>query len=188
MDPKNSRQARWFSEEIHVHEPSLRAYLRSAFPWLTDVDDLVQDAFVRIWRAGSSERVRSGKAFLFKAARNAALDLYRRRRVLTIESVADFERLSVYQEGPGVAETVARNQELEILESAIRALPDRCRQVLTLRKIYGLSQREVAGRLGISEHTVEVQVANGLRRCERYLRNLGVAEENGNERERIHSV
>lgn len=47
----------------------------------------------------------------------------------------------------------------------IQALPERSRQVLTLRKIYGLSQREIAVHLGIEERAVEVHLADGMRRC-----------------------
>lgn len=182
MEPEPSEQARWFSENVQPHETALRAYLRKAFPWLTDVDDLVQESLTRLWRAGEKGDVRSGKALLFSAARNAALDLNRRRRVVTIDFVGDIERLSVLEDGPGIAETVSRNQELDVLADAIRALPDRCRRVLTLKKIYGLSQKEIAAQLGISEHTVEVQVANGMRRCADYLRKRGM--EGGRDHER----
>ena len=57
---------------------------------------------------------------------------------------------------------------------AIASLPERCREVLTLRRIYELPQKEIAARLGISEHTVEVQVANGMRRCAHFMMRHGV--------------
>ncbi len=56
---------------------------------------------------------------------------------------------------------------------AIQSLPERCRQIITLRKIYGLSQNEVAARLGISVHTVEVQGGIGLRKCIEFFRRHG---------------
>jgi RNA polymerase sigma factor (sigma-70 family) len=68
-----------------------------------------------------------------------------------------------------VAETVARNQELELLTEAIQALPDRCRQVFTLRKVYGLSQPDIAGKLGISTHTVSAQLTIGVRKCTEFM-------------------
>jgi RNA polymerase sigma-70 factor (ECF subfamily) len=69
----------------------------------------------------------------------------------------------------GIPESVARNQEIELLTTAIQSLPERCRQVLTLRRLYGLSQREIATRLGISENVVEHQVALGVRKCTAFL-------------------
>ena len=74
-----------------------------------------------------------------------------------------------------VATDVARAQELELLTKAIQSLPARCRQVITLRKIYGLSQKEVAAQLGISEHTVEAQGTIGLRKLGEYFARLGPA-------------
>ena len=60
------------------------------------------------------------------------------------------------------------------MTQAIQSLPERCRQVLTLRKIYGLSQRQIAQQLDISENTVETQVANGMRRCAAFLARHGL--------------
>jgi RNA polymerase sigma factor (sigma-70 family) len=69
------------------------------------------------------------------------------------------------EEGEGIPETVARIQELEILTEAIQSLPDRCRQIFTLRKVYGLSQAEIAQRLGVSENTISTQLKIGVRKC-----------------------
>jgi RNA polymerase sigma-70 factor (ECF subfamily) len=68
-------------------------------------------------------------------------------------------------ERDGIPETVARNQELALLTEAIQSLPARCRQIFTLRKLYGLSQREIAHRLGISESTVSNQLIIGIEKC-----------------------
>jgi RNA polymerase sigma factor (sigma-70 family) len=54
------------------------------------------------------------------------------------------------------------------------ALPQRCRQVFTLRKLYGLSHREIAAQLAISERTVEAQIDKAMRRCAAYLRERGL--------------
>src|SRR5262245_32337048 len=131
MDPTD--QARWFAEEVQPHEPALRAYLQARFPSLGDYDDLVQESYSRILRAHAAGPVRSVRAPLFTTARNAALDLFRRRRVAPLEVVTDFTDSCVLEEQPGVPEQVGRRQELEILAAAVRALPDRCREIILLR-------------------------------------------------------
>ena len=68
-----------------------------------------------------------------------------------------------------IPETIARNQEIELMTQAIQTLPDRCRQVLTLRNVYGLSHKEIAAQLGLSIRTVETQVAVGIKRCTRFM-------------------
>jgi len=171
----NSENARWFEAEVQPHEASLRSYLRNLFPSLPDIDDYVQESYARLIRAKEKGRISYVKAFLFTTARNAALDFFRRRKVVSIDGVADLEALSVTDERPGVAETVSKQQELDLLAEAVRTLPDRCRQVLTLRLLYGLSHKEIAADLGISNHTVKAQLAKGMRRCADYFAERGLA-------------
>jgi RNA polymerase sigma factor (sigma-70 family) len=166
--------SRWFADEVQPHESSLRSYLRSVFPAFPDIDDLVQESYARLIRAREKGRVSYVKAFLFTTARNAALDFFRRRKVVSIEPVADLAQLSVLEEGPDAAEAVSKQQELELLSAAVRSLPDRCRQVLTLRLMYGLSHKEIAADLRISEHTVKAQLAKGMRRCAEYFEERGL--------------
>jgi RNA polymerase sigma-70 factor (ECF subfamily) len=153
----------------------LRAWLRARFPSLLDPDDLVQESYLRLLRtraAGGS--VVNTKAFLFTTARNVALDLVRRDRVVTMEGLVNAAPSSVLEERHDVAENVSRAQEIEILHEAIRALPARCREIVTLQKIHALSNREIAERLGLSVNTVNAQMVIGLMRCRTYLRDRGV--------------
>lgn len=173
-EPEPPDLTAWYREEILVHEAALRAYLRRAFPIVTDRDNLVQETFVRVLQAHQSRQVENVRGYLFATARYLALNLMRRRDIISMESVAEIEDLPIIQEGPGVADQVSLKFDLEILTEAIQSLPPRCREVLTLRKIDGLSQREIAGRMGISEHTVEAQVTTGMRRCAQFLRQRGL--------------
>lgn len=170
----NGSVSKWFADEVRPHESSLRSYLRSVFPSLPDIDDLVQESYARIIRARETGTVSYAKAFLFTTARNAALDFFRRRKVVVIDGVADLEELSVVEDGPDASETLNKQQELALLAAAVRDLPERCRQVLTLRLLYGYSQKEIAAEMRISEHTVKAQLAKGMRRCADYLAERGL--------------
>lgn len=170
----STENARWFEEEVQPHEASLKSYLRNLFPSLPDVDDYVQESYARLIRAKEKGRISYVKAFLFTTARNAALDFFRRRKVVSIDGVADLEALHVTEDTPSVPETVSKQQELNMLAEAVRTLPDRCRQVLTLRLLYGMPQKEIAAELKISPHTVKAQLAKGMRRCADYFAERGV--------------
>ncbi len=174
MPPADAEQSRWFAEEVQPHEAALRAYLRGSFPTLQDVDDLVQDAYARLLLAHDAGKVQHPKAYLFATARNAALDLFRRKKIVSIEGIAEIEHLPVLVDGPDAAEAASHEQEIQILTEAIAALPERCRQVFTLRRLRGLSHREIAESLGISEHTVNAQLAIAVLRCRKFLRARGV--------------
>jgi RNA polymerase sigma-70 factor (ECF subfamily) len=171
---EKSEQARWFAEEVQPHESLLRSWLRGLFPSLPDIDDLVQESYARLIRARTAGKVSHAKAYLFTTARNVAHDIFRRRKIVRIEGIADLAGLSVIDDRPGVADAISRQQELDLLAEAVRALPDRCRQTLTLRLLYGLSHKEIAADLNISEHTVKAQLAKGMRRCAEYFQERGI--------------
>ena len=172
-------QARWFSEQVQPHEPALRAYLSKRFPALPDHDDLVQETYVRTLRAHRGGRVPCARAFLFTTARNAAIDLFSRRRGHTYEEISEFSALPLIDEAPGGAESAEREQRLEVLLEAILALPERCRQVMMLRHLDGLAYKEIAERLGISPETVKVHMIKGVKDCTRFFRQRGLLGEAG---------
>ena len=167
-------QSRWFAEEVHPHDSSLKAYLRGAFPNVRDVDDIVQESYLRIWKAHSGQPIHCVRAFLFRVARNVAINLLNRERISPIDSVKDLARLPVVEHAPNAATSACMREELVLLARAIDALPARCREIVILRRIKQVPQKEIAARLGIAEETVEVQVAKGVKRCGEYLRRHGV--------------
>jgi len=167
--------ARWFAAEVHPHEPALRSYLRAHFPTLRDIDDLVQEAYARLIQARNSGRVTEARPYLFSIARNAAIDLCRRNRVVVFEPIAKTDPSFVEVSDDHAADTLDHDQELALLFAAIATLPERCRAVLTLRKLHGLSHRAIAEQLGISENTVSAQITLGIFRVREYFRARGVA-------------
>jgi RNA polymerase sigma-70 factor (ECF subfamily) len=169
----DSNPSDWFTVHVHPHENMLRAWLRGRFPKESDIDDLVQEAYARMLEAYETTTIASPKAFLFATARNLALGRLRRQQGIgALHFLRGQDVDDVLDETTDVPQAVSRAQELELLTQAIQSLPTRCRQVLTLRKIYGLSQKDVAAQLGISEHTVEAQGTIGLRRLAEYFERI----------------
>lgn len=172
MPPPGSEEYSWFAENLQPHEAMLRAWLKAHFASAADVDDLVQEAYVRVLQARRAVAIDSPKAFLFATARNLALMQIRHRAVERTDPLAEIDASSIFDAGSDVSRAVAREEELQILTKAIQSLPSRCRQILTLRKLYGLSQKEVAVEMGISEHTVEAQGTIALRKLTEYFERL----------------
>jgi RNA polymerase sigma factor (sigma-70 family) len=166
--------AQWFVEEVQPHESQLRSYLHGRFPAVRDVDDVVQESYLRIWRAQAARPIESARAFLFTIARHLALDVLRRKRAADTLSLGDSAALHVVEEAPNAADTLNHREKVCLLADVLAELPERCRAVVVLRKLRGCSQREAAERLGISERTVENQLARGMKRCEASFRRRGV--------------
>ena len=147
----------------------LRAWLYSRFGDRCDLDDIIQESFLRVLKAKADHSLKSPKSFLFATARNLALDSLKHSSVSKTEYLAQFEMSEFEDSGMGIPEIVARNQELEILTKALQSMPDRCRQVFTLRRVYGMPQREIAKKLNISRNTVSAQLTVGLRKFTQYM-------------------
>lgn len=166
--------AKWFETEVSPHESGLRAYLRRSLPCMADVDDVVQDTYHRVVGAQGKGRIRSLKPFLFAIARNAVRDFITRRKSIQVVPFVESEKEPELLDRADVIEGICHEQELAILREAIDSLPARCREVVILRKIKGMPQKEIARTLGVSLHTVENQANLGMHKCAEYLRARGV--------------
>ncbi|HEY8521712.1 MAG TPA: sigma-70 family RNA polymerase sigma factor [Gammaproteobacteria bacterium] len=142
-----------------------------------DVDDILQETFIRAYVAAKETEIRHPRAFMVKTARNVAMNKLLSADSQRTCSMEDYAPSAVY----GSTETL--ESEIEAKERflgfcrAVRALPAQCRRVFVLKKVYGLSQQEIAKHLGISESTVEKHVAKGLLMCARSMEDAGLGED-----------
>lgn len=173
-DAPSAAQSEWFRQEVHAHDEQLKSYLRIAFPTVRDVDDIVQESYLRTWRRQSCQPIRAAKAFLFTVARRLSIDWLRREQTSVVEAVEDLEALPVSTEGRSTADLVAQEEITALLVAAVEALPARCREVVILRKFQLLSARETALRLGLKEATVEMQLSRGNARIRAHLAARGI--------------
>ena len=173
MAPEFSEQGLWFSENLLPYEAMLRAWLRSRFPAELDVDDVIQESYLRILRTRKEKPIRAPKAFLFATARNIALNMVRASIVRGERLAAKIEDMEILDDGESVQETIARNQELEALTSAIQTLPRKCRQIFTLCKVYGMTPKEVSEELSLSLPTIYRQLSIGVDKCADFMQKQG---------------
>lgn len=153
----------WFAREILAHESALVRYLTRLWPHRDEVHDLRQEIYVRVYEAAKKARPHAPKSFLFTTARHLMADRVRRGRVVSIEAIDDLELLELPMEEVTAEQRLHARQELMLLARAFTALPPKCREVVWLRRVDELSQKEVASRLNISEKTVESHIVKGTR-------------------------
>ena len=137
-------------------------YLTRIWPNRAELLDLRQDVYVRVFESAAQVRPALPKAFLFATARHLLTDRVRHNRIISIDSMQDFDVLNVLIDEVSPEQRVNAHQELRRLAKAFDQLTDRCRDVVWLRRVEGLSQRETAQRLGMQEGAVESQLSRGV--------------------------
>jgi RNA polymerase sigma factor (sigma-70 family) len=179
--------------EIHSRPPSrgkLTALWRSCWSRLArlfgriakprDVDDILQEAFTRSYETGGPSALRSYRAFFLRTGAHAAANQGRASGRM-IAPVDDLPLADVYHQLTAESPDAHReaNQRFMSFCRAVGGLPEHARRAFVLKKVYGLSQQEIAERLGITPAEVERHIANGLLRCRDYLETIGVPVTDG---------
>lgn len=159
----------WFACEILPHEEALTRFLARAWPQRDEVHDLRQEIYTRVYQSAGAQRPRLPKSFLFATARHLLTDRLRRNRVVSIEAMGDLHDSNVLTDERSPERWLDSRQALKRLAEALDRLPDRCREVVWLRRVEDLPQKQIAARLGISEKTVEKQIAKGARLIAQYF-------------------
>jgi RNA polymerase sigma factor (sigma-70 family) len=154
----------WFKREILAHEEALVRYLGRTWRYRQEIPDLRQEIYIRIYESAKKTRPLQPKSFLFTTARHLMTDHIRRRRIVVIDTVGDLDALNV----PGMDENVPEQrasayEELRRLADAMDQLPPKCREVIWMRRVEDLPQKEVAIRLNVTQKTVEKHVMKGMK-------------------------
>ena len=166
----------WFLDQVFHHRAALHRYLGKFTSGAEDIEDLVQETYVRIYALPDFQQVESPKALLFRIAHNLAVERARRHKSQATDTMADFESLDVFSNEVPADEQADARRRFESFCAAVERLPPLCRRVFVLRKVHKLSHAEISEVLGVSQSTIEKHVAKGLVRCRDYLRELGLLD------------
>lgn len=174
-DPENPQpQNESITKSFLENEGNLKRFLRRFFYDTDEVDDMVQSTFLRAYQAEKKQEIQSPKSYLFKIARNVALKELTKRSRQIIDYIEGFTPDEVLSSEVSVEDEVNLDQKLTVFDHAVATLPPQCKKAFLLRKVYGLSHKEISQRMEISVSTVEKHIANGLQRCSSYMNNKNV--------------
>src|SRR5258708_7663254 len=160
----------WFKREILSHEDMLMRFLSRIWPRRDELPDLRQEAYARVYQAAQKARPQAPKAFLFATARHLMTDRVRRERIVSIQAGGENDYLNVLIDEISPEQRVSANQELSRLARAFDRLSPNCREVIWLRRVKELSQKEVAAQLRLAEKTVAKHLRTGVRFLAHHMR------------------
>ncbi len=146
---------------------SMRAALAHAASKIVpvhEVEDIVQETYVKLCLVKNPERIQHPKSYLYQMAQNLARDHVKSSVNRLSDSFDTIEDFVVNRDDEVYRDAVSSEEFREFCE-AVRHLPLQCRRAFVLKKVYGYSQKEIAKALNIAESTVEKHVALGLLRC-----------------------
>ncbi|MDB4309138.1 sigma-70 family RNA polymerase sigma factor [Porticoccaceae bacterium] len=173
------------SENIQSIYMGLRSSLARAVMGLVpprEVEDIVQETYVRVCQIKRPDEIRQPRSYLFRTARNLALDYLKRSDNKLTDGMDEEDMNSLIDHSKGDDSTfdqVASNQEFALFCEAVRHLPVKCRRVFVMKKVYGYSQIEIAKQLNISIGTVEKHISQGIKRCACFMQQHRNTEQGG---------
>jgi RNA polymerase sigma factor (sigma-70 family) len=157
-------RARWFMHHILPHEAALKRWLsRRRAPAAFDVDDIVQESYALLAERERVDDILNPRAYLFQVAHSLVVRNIRRARIVPILAVEDLGLMDVADEAATPEQSAIAHDDLRQLAEVIASMPGQTREAFVLRRVRGLSQREIATRMGLSENTVEKHIVRGIR-------------------------
>lgn len=155
-------RAQWLARNVVPHEGAIRAWLRTRATGI-DVDDIIQEMYARIASLASTDDIRDPRQYATQTAFSILANQLRRARIVPIAAVANLDELGIAAPEVSADTALEFRDELRALETTLAELPERCRRAFLLKRVEGLSQKEIAARLSISEKTVEKYMAQAVR-------------------------
>jgi RNA polymerase sigma-70 factor (ECF subfamily) len=149
----------WLAQHILPHEPALRAWLQRRRVDGLDTDDIVNETYAVLAALDAVEDVASPRVYAFQTARSV---MQRRLQGAGVIWTGDIDVGAAMVEPPPGPQA-SSSQAPRRLGELMAGLPPECREAFALRKIEGLSQREVAARMATTESDVEGLIARALR-------------------------
>lgn len=138
-----------------------------------DIEDIVQETFVKTYEKNLTHQIHHPKTYLYQTAKHLAFNHLAKKANQLEELTGDFADLDVSSEWKPLEADIESKEKFQLFCRAVRELPPQCRRAFILKRIYGLSQKEIARYLEISERTVEGHIAKGMVKCAQYLKQHG---------------
>jgi RNA polymerase sigma factor (sigma-70 family) len=132
-----------------------------------DVDDILQESFIRVLRSDAKQQISSPKGYLFVVSRNLVLKKLMQQSK-EIHTELD-DALIEDDVDNSVEKELYQKIKFERFSNVLSLLPEKNRRAILLRKLYCLSHKEIATKMGVSVSSVEKYIATGVKQCKQSL-------------------
>lgn len=137
-----------------------------------DIDDIVQETFVRSYEANLKQEIKYARSYMLKTAQNLAFNHNAKWDNKFNDSIEDFVEPPVELTSATFEDDYESKERFLSFCRATDQLSGSVRKCFILKKVYGLSQKEIAQYLQLSESTVEKHVAKGLLKSVQYMQKM----------------
>ena len=153
---------RWFIAEVLPHEAAYLAQARRFCGNADDAADLVQDAYAKLFALENWRDLANPRAYALAMIRNLAIQKLRRARVIDFRQMANLDAVDLSDDAPNAQRQTIDRDQLRRLLKAVERLPERCRQIVVMRRFDEKTPHEIARELGLSLSTLEKRLARGM--------------------------
>jgi len=181
-DQDPSTQGGTITEAYVKYELAIKRFVSKFLPRPHDVEDVSQEAFLKAYAAERKHDIDQPKSYLFRVAKHIAISKLRKDARQPLSFIEDFDILDVIGESSTVEDEIMAREQLGLRCDAVAALSPQVRRAYLMRKVYGMSYKQIAERLNISNSTVEKHLAKGILQCESFVRERVLEDERMAER------
>jgi RNA polymerase sigma-70 factor (ECF subfamily) len=149
--------------------PDLKTYAKNIVNSDVVAEDMVMDVFVRLWELENRLEIKTSLAgYLFTSVHNHCINYLTRNKkrfpAVNVETIDKLNALVSLSGENDAINTINLSELSNRIEAGIEILPDECRKIFLMSRMEGMTNREIAEKLGISENTVKVQIYRALKK------------------------
>lgn len=149
-----------------LYAPRVRSFALNILKCPSDAEDITHNIFLRIWEDRELvSQAKSFKSYLFRMTRNSTLNLLKYKKYRIRGQNAD----AVYEPVTEMDDKISTDELLELIDTAIENLPERCRTIFKMSRFEHLTYNDIALRLGISPKTVQYHISNALTELRKFI-------------------
>lgn len=153
-------------EAFVEHKGVLIAYLSKYLLRPEDIEDILQDTFVKTLEVSQKRKILSPRSYLFIVARNLIFRQLKQKSKYMMREISEIDERHLASADVAADINLHHKMKMDAFVSSAQALPAQCRRVFLMRKLQGMSHKEISKKLGISTSTVERHITNAIKQCQ----------------------